>query len=90
MSQANGDPEEIIRFANSLSKYVENLRAETQSLSGSFSVLGDSWQDEKRDAFEEEYNALIDQISQFEAICEEQHIPHLHTLAARLQDYLQS
>ena len=90
MSQAIGDPEEIIRFANSLSQYVENLKTETQSLSGSFSNLGDSWQDEKRAAFEEEYNALVEQISQFEAICEEQHIPYLHTLAARLQDYLQS
>lgn len=90
MAQAIGDPEEIIKFANDLARYVENLRSETGALSGSFSGLGDTWQDEKRAAFEEEFNALVTQISQFETVCEEQHIPYLHALAARLQEYLQS
>ena len=90
MAQAIGDPEEIIKFANDLTRYVENLRSETGALSGSFSGLGDTWQDEKRAAFEEEFNALVTQISQFETVCEEQHIPYLHALAARLQEYLQS
>ena len=39
--------------------------------------------------FEEEFNALTTQISQFETACNEQ-VPYLHALAARLQDYLQS
>ena len=90
MAQAIGDPEEITRFANDLSRYVENLRSETGALGGSFANLGDTWQDEKRAAFEEEFNALVNQISQFESVCEEQHIPYLHALAARLQEYLQS
>ena len=90
MSQAIGDPEEIIRFANSLSKYVDVLREETSVLGGCFSDLGDTWQDEKKAAFEEAFNALVNQIAQFESICEEQHIPYLNTLATRLQDYLQS
>jgi len=89
MPQAIGDPEELLSFANALSQYIENINSETGSLNGHFTSLGDTWQDEKRAKFEEDFNALVAQITQFESTCSE-YVPYLQTLAARLQDYLQS
>lgn len=88
MSQANGNPDEIECFAATLNSYVENLREETSRLMGAFSVLSETWQDEKRNAFEESLTQLQAQLSQFENECEEQ-IPYLNLMAARLRDYLQ-
>ena len=44
---------------------------------------------QKADVGEEEYNALIQQVRQFNTNTEEQ-IPYLTALAARLRDYLQT
>ena len=89
MAQAIGDPEELERFAQSLQMFRDMLNDAIGSLNGAFTALGDTWQDEKRMRFEEDYNALILQLKQFDASASEQ-IPHLTALAARLRDYLQS
>jgi len=89
MAQAIGDPDELDRFAQSLTHFIEILNEEVNSLNHSFAALGDTWQDEKRASFEEEYNALVQQLSHFEANASEQ-VPYLHALASRLRDYLQS
>lgn len=89
MPQAIGDPEELNAFANVLSQFIENLQTETNGLKGHFSALGDTWQDEKRAKFEEDFNALVAQINQFGETCNE-YVPYIQTLAARLQDYLNS
>lgn len=89
MAQAIGDPEELERFAHSLQQFIDSLNDATSNLNGAFSALGDSWQDEKRAQFEEEYNALLQQLRQFDENASEQ-IPYLTALAARLRDYLQS
>lgn len=87
MSQAIGDPEELRAFASQLQQFIENLQSESASLSGAFSALGDTWQDEKRFAFEEEYQTLMGQMTAFQEACGE-HIPHLLSLADRLEEYL--
>lgn len=87
MAQAIGDPDELDRFALSLQHFVDSLNEEVGSLNGAFASLGDTWQDDKRARFEENYDALVRQLHQFNANAEEQ-IPYLVALAARLRDYL--
>lgn len=89
MAQAIGDPDELERFAHSLRQFVDSLKDAVGNLNGAFAALGDTWQDEKRARFEEDYHALVQQLKQFDANASEQ-IPYLAALAARLREYLQS
>ncbi|EPB0854880.1 WXG100 family type VII secretion target [Yersinia enterocolitica] len=89
MPQAIGDPDELDRFAQSLTQFIDTLDSAVHGLNHSFSTLGDTWQDEKRASFEEDYHLLVQQLTLFEANAAEQ-IPYLHALASRLRDYLQS
>ena len=65
MAQAAGDPEELERFAHSLQQFIDSLNDAVGNLNGAFASLGDTWQDEKRARFEEDYNALVQQLRQF-------------------------
>jgi len=89
MPQAAGDPEELERFAHALRQFIDSLTDAVGNLNGAFASLGDTWQDEKRARFEEDYNHLVQQLHQFSASAEEQ-VPYLTKLASRLRDYLQS
>lgn len=89
MAQAIADPDELERFAYSLQQFTDSLNDAVSSLNGAFASLGDTWQDDKRAQFEEEYNALLQQLHQFDANATEQ-VPYLNALASRLRDYLQS
>lgn len=89
MPQAVGDPDELERFARALQQFVDSLNDAVRNLNGAFAALGDTWQDEKRARFEEEYDKLVHQLKQFDANASEQ-VFYLYTLAARLRDYLQS
>lgn len=89
MAQAIADPDELDRFASELASYREMLNSETGRIQGCFSSLGDTWQDSKRAAFEDQFNELVGQIARFEESCDDC-IPFLHTMAERLRDYLQS
>jgi uncharacterized protein YukE len=89
MAQAIGDPEELEGFAHSLQQFVDTLNDALGKLNGAFASLGDTWQDGKRAQFEEEYNALGQQLTRFESNASEQS-PYLTALAARLRDYLNS
>lgn len=89
MAQAIGDPEELERFAHALQQFTDSLNDSVGVLGGAFQSLGDTWQDEKRSQFEEEFNMLVQQLRQFNANATEQ-VPYLIALASRLRDYLQS
>lgn len=89
MAQAAADPDELERFARSLQQFVDSINDALDNLNGAFVSLGDTWQDEKRAKFEEEYNLLAQQLRQFDSNVSEQ-IPYLAALAARLRDYLQT
>jgi uncharacterized protein YukE len=89
MAQAVGDPEELERFAYALQRFVDSLDDAVGNLNGAFVALGDTWQDEKRARFEDDYNALLQQLQQFNTNASEQ-VPYLAALASRLRDYLQS
>lgn len=89
MAQAVGDPDELERFAYSLQQFIDALNDAVGNLNGAFAALGDTWQDDKRARFEVDYNALVQQLQQFDANASEQ-VPYLAALASRLRDYLQS
>jgi len=89
MAQAIGDPEELERFAHSLQQFVDSLSEAVRNLNSAFASVGDTWQDEKRACFEEKYNALVQQLHDFNTNAEEQ-VPYLTALATSLRDYLQS
>ena len=89
MAQAAADPDELERFAHSLQQFVDSINDALGNLNGAFASLGDTWQDEKRAKFEEEYNSLAQQLRQFDSNVLEQ-IPYLAALAARLREYLQT
>lgn len=89
MAQAIGDPEELERFAHSLQQFVNLLNDAVRNLNAAFASLGETWQDEKRAKFEEDYQLLVQQLQQFDINASEQ-IPYLMNLSARLRDYLQS
>ena len=89
MAQAIADPEELERFAQSVHKFIDSLNDAVSTLNGAFAVLGDTWQDEKRAQFEEDYSVLVQQLHQFNSNAVDQ-VPYLTALAARLRDYLQS
>ena len=89
MSQAVGDPDELERFAQALSHFIDTLNEAVSGLNQEFSALGDTWQDEKRAQFEEEHSQLLQQISVFQSSAAEQ-VHYLLALASRLRDYLRS
>ena len=89
MAQAIGDPDELEHFAQALSAFLETLNDAKNNLNNNFDSLGDSWRDEKRMKFEEDYSLLQQHLSQFETNASEQ-IPYIQTLASRLRDYMSS
>lgn len=89
MSKAIGDPDQLEIFAQSLNQFIDTLNEAVNGLNHSFSVLGDTWQDEKRVSFEEDYNELVQQLLLFETNASDK-IPYLLSLASHLRDYLNS
>jgi len=88
MAQVIADPEELEQFALSLQQFVDSLNDAVGNLNNAFASLGNTWQDEKRARFEDDYNALVQQLHNFNTNAEEQ-VPYLTAFAARLRDYLQ-
>lgn len=89
MSQAMGDPDELENFAHILYQFIETMDDSVGNVNAAFTALGDSWQDEKRIQFEETYNELVQYLSQFKIVAEDQ-VYYLRTLAERLRAYLDS
>lgn len=87
MAQVNGDPEELRAFARKLQNYLDAIEEETSSLNAGFLQLGDSWQDGKRQEYEETHEILLASIAAFRDNAEEQ-VPYLNRLADDLDTYL--
>ena len=77
MAQAIGDPEEIRSFSNTLEHYLNTVEEETGRLNAAFEQLGESWQDQQRASFEENFKENASE-----------QIPHLRTMAEDLSTYL--
>lgn len=87
MAMAIANPEELIAFSNDLERYISTLETQTCALNASFSRLGETWQDQKRKAFEDTYNQLQSALAVFKENANEQ-IPYLRAMAEDLNTYL--
>lgn len=86
MAQHIVDPDELERFAHSLQQFVDTLNEAAGNLNGAFASLGDTWQDDKRARFEEDFNAFLQQLHQFCSNGEEQ-IQYLARLTSHQRGY---
>ncbi|WP_406042463.1 WXG100 family type VII secretion target [Succinimonas sp.] len=87
MAGVHATPEELDRFTGTLESYLNTVESETDHLKSAFAELGDSWQDQQRQSFEEKFQQLINAFSCFKEDAEEQ-IPYLRQLAEDLRTYL--
>lgn len=87
MAMAIGNPEEIIEFSNALESYLNTIGEETDRLNSAFQQLGETWQDQQRQSFEENYQQLLSALGSFKENALQQ-IPHLRTMAEDLSTYL--
>ena len=87
MGMAIGNPDDIINFSNALESYLNTISEETDRLNAAFQQLGETWQDQQRQSFEETYQQLQGALSNFKENASEQ-IPHLRTMAEDLRTYL--
>jgi len=87
MGMAIGNPEDIVNFSNALESYLNTITEETDRLNSAFQTLGETWQDQQRQSFEEKYRQLLGALSSFKENASQQ-IPHLRTMADDLSTYL--
>ena len=87
MGMAIGNPDDIVNFSNALERYLNTIGEETDRLNAAFQQLGETWQDQQRQSFEETYQQLQGTLSDFKENASEQ-IPHLRTMAEDLRTYL--
>lgn len=87
MAGVRATPEELDRFTGTLESYLNTIESETNRLKSAFNELGDSWQDQQRQSFEEKFNQLLNALSSFKQDADEQ-IPYLRQLAEDLRTYL--
>lgn len=87
MAKVHVNPEEIDNFIGELERFLENLNTSTGSVNMAFQNLTTSWQDEKKDEFEEQFNELINYLRHFEENTNEK-INHLRTLSDKAKEYL--
>lgn len=87
MAGVHATPEELDRFTGTLEGYLNTVESETDRLKAAFGELGDSWQDQQRQSFEENFQQLINALSSFKQDAENQ-IPYLRQIAEDLRTYL--
>ena len=89
MAQAHVDPDELERFAHSITAFVDSIDEAVGSLSGNFNAVSDTWQDSQRDSFEDMYNELLVCLGRFKETAQEQ-VPYLLGKVAQAREYLES
>jgi uncharacterized protein YukE len=87
MAGAHADPDELRNFAYSLAQFNDIIENAAGQLSGRFSELGQSWQDQKQQQFEEVFAQLTQTLVRFRGASREQ-INYLNNLAGKLEEYL--
>ncbi|GAC1343515.1 MAG: hypothetical protein NVSMB14_07640 [Isosphaeraceae bacterium] len=88
MAQANVDPAELRRFAQTLKRFNDSLHTQMSALHGQLTGLGQSWRDKEHEKFVEEFEQTLVAINRF-AEATNQHIPFLMRKADRAEEYLQ-
>lgn len=86
--QAVADPEELERFAFELKEFSHILHENLTHLIGSYSRLGDTWQDEEYQKFTGQFEVTIRVLRRFLADCDDQ-VPFLQRKAQWIRQYQQ-
>jgi uncharacterized protein YukE len=87
-SQAIVNPEDLERFARELKQFNAQLRDSAVRLQGEFHRLGDTWRDQERYKFAQEFEQTMRVIHRVLRVAD-LHIPFLLRKAQRVQEYLQ-
>ncbi len=88
MAQAIIDPEELRRFAEELKRFNSDLQNRMTSLQARFGALGDTWQDQEHDKFEDEFKQTVKALSKF-LESSNRYAPFLMRKAQKIEEYLQ-
>ena len=87
MARAVMDPGAVRRFAHALKQFSTEIQEQMGALHGRFSALGDTWQDEEKQKFAEEFEQTMRTLGRFVERAN-QHAPHLLRKAERIEEYL--
>jgi uncharacterized protein YukE len=87
MPQAVMDPQEVRNFAQELKRFNVDMQSRMASLHARFKALGDTWQDQERDKFNEEFEKTMNALKKF-IEASGQYAPFLLRKAQRIEDYL--
>jgi len=86
MAQIHVNPEEIDIFIGELVRFLEDIDNSTNSVNMAFANLANSWQDDKRVQFEEEFSELLNFLNHFKENTNEK-IEHLRALSEAAKIY---
>lgn len=87
MAKVAVDPEELVRFAQILKQFNEQLKQSTTNVNSQFKQLGSTWQDQEHQKFAQQYEQTMKVIVQFVQMSE-QYVPFLLKKAERAREYL--
>ena len=81
------DPGEVRRFAEELKRFNVDLLDRMAGLQARFASLADTWQDQEREKFGEEFKQTMKALKRFVEVSN-QHTPYLLRKAQRIEEYL--
>ena len=81
------DPEQVRRFAEELKRFNSDLQNSLSALQARFAALGDTWQDQEHNKFNEEFKQTVKALRKFIEVSN-QHTPYLLRKAQRIEEYL--
>ncbi len=87
MAQAVMEPGEVRKFAEELKRFRVDIQERMASLQARFAALGDTWQDQEQQKFQEEFQQTLKGVRKFLDLSE-QHAGYLLRKAQRIEDYL--
>jgi len=88
MAQVFVNPEEIDVFISVLYGYLEDINNSTGNVKMAFENLTNTWQDDKKIEFEEEFNELLNFLNHFTEKAQDK-IVHLQRLSEAAKNYLE-
>ena len=89
MPKVHADPDEILKFAQMLKTFSQDLTKNARVLQGQFKTLGETWQDQQHMRFAQEFEQLMGVLHKFMQSSEEQ-IPLLQKKACILKEFIES
>ena len=86
MARVLCDPDELELFTNALDSYIDKIVDETRMIKEEHDRLQETWQDDKAERFDEDFEALVISVAIFKESAEAQ-IPILRTLVEKIREH---